>query len=136
MAKSHKSVIKDNLRLLMNLARHDVNSPEDFWNRSINHRIIGTFLMCAHFKILHEVNPKVYSEKDTHVRLEDIYTACNTHKLIVDRILDVGIRSDFIGATKNTGLYATEKTIRYGNSIHKARIKIAEGNDSEELPNG
>ena len=131
--KTHQVMVKETLRLLMSLARHDPESCEDFWNRSINHRIIGTFLMCAHFKILHEVNPDNYTKDDDRVKLKDIHTACHTHWTIVDRTLEVGLKKKFIEADEK-GLYASAVTIKYANELYKVRKDISI--IDRELPNG
>lgn len=122
--KTHKETVKDKLRILMSLARHDIESCEDFWNRSINHRILGTFLMCAHFKILHEINPDTYTKKDNRVKLKDLHTACNTHWTIVDRLVEVGLKKKFIEADEG-GLYPSSTTIIYTHELYNAEKDIA-----------
>jgi len=113
------------LRMLMNITREPVGSPEEYWNRSMEHRIICLLILLATFKKLHKIDPDVYSKTSSFIQLKHIYKACDTHYSIVDRYISEGIKLDYI-QTNEKGLCASKKTLDYGMQINAIRNKIYE----------
>ena len=123
--ETHTKLAVNLLQLLGNLALEPVNSPEEFWNRALEHRMILCLAVIAYYKKLHLIDSENYTKNDNRCHLDTIFKFANTHKSITERIIAQALKCGFLDADKN-GFVATEISVKYSYDLEIVRKEIME----------
>jgi len=123
--EAHIKVAVNLLQLLGNLALEPVNSPEEFWNRALEHRMILCLGVIAYYKKLHLIDSENYTKNDNRCHLDTIFKFANTHKSIPERIIVQALKCGFLDSDEN-GFVATEISMKYSRELESVRKEIIE----------